>query len=145
MKYPNLEIISLFIRRKHRLSASKLLKKVDVIHKKILMLQRSSSIFVRRGNGNTSVIARYFGTADNDNAYSSQKGNIFGDERDLIAKRLIRDGGSPSLVIENLKTIRKKFTHDPIPYSKDVPKHKEHLFVSMPNENPAKKVRQKDI
>jgi len=104
------------------------------------MLQRSSSIFVRRGNVNTSVIARYFGTADNGDAYSSQKGNIFGDERDLIAKRLIRDGGSPSLVIENLKTIRKKFTHDPIPYSKDVPKHKEHLFVSMPNENPAKKV-----
>jgi len=98
------------------------------------MLQRSS-IFLQR---NTSKGIRAFTTTKD--PYSSLEGHIFGDERDAIAKRLIRDGGSPELVIENLKTVRKKFTHDPIRYSADVPQPPEDLFVSVPNENPGKKV-----
>ena len=45
---------------------------------------------------------------------------IFGDERDLIASRLISNGGSRAFVVENLKTNRRRYTHDPLPAVNDV-------------------------
>ena len=64
--------------------------------------------------------------------YSSVKGAIFGDERDLIAKKLIAEGGVPELVIETLKTERQRFTHDPVPYSSSIPTIAEQPHLSNP-------------
>lgn len=97
-------------------------------------MQRSS-IFLKR---NTTKALRAFTTTKD--PYSSLEGKIFGDERDSIARRLIRDGGAPELIIENLKTVRKKFSHDPIRYSADVPQPPEDPYISLPNERPEKKV-----
>jgi len=49
--------------------------------------------------------------------YTSNVEQIFGDERDVIARRLIASGGSKSFVIENLKDSRRNYTHDPLPLS----------------------------
>ena len=103
------------------------------------MMQRSS-IFLKR---NTTKALRAFTTTKD--PYSSLEGKIFGDERDSIARRLIRDGGAPELIIENLKTVRKKFSHDPIRYSADVPQPPEDPYISLPNERPEKKVSIKYI
>lgn len=71
--------------------------------------------------------------------YSSEEGNIFGDERDLIARELIRGGGSREFVMENLKENRNKLTHDPKPFSADADMPPEQPFLSVPTK-PKKKV-----
>lgn len=63
--------------------------------------------------------------------YTSVPDKVFGDDRDLIARRLIKNGGSKAFVLENLKDDRRRFTHDPLPLSNQtaVP---EQPFVSNP-------------
>mmetsp|Transcript_20027 Transcript_20027/g.25285 ORF Transcript_20027/g.25285 Transcript_20027/m.25285 type:complete len:394 (+) Transcript_20027:73-1254(+) len=66
---------------------------------------------------------------------------IFGDERDLIASRLITEGGSKPLVIENLKVRRRRYTHDPVGYSASTNEpFQEAPFVSTPLDRYRKKV-----
>jgi len=67
---------------------------------------------------------------------------IFGDERDLIAARLIQEGGSKPLVIENLKVRKRNYTHDPVAYSTEVSTagQQEAPFVSTPLDRHQKKV-----
>mmetsp|Transcript_5127 Transcript_5127/g.7577 ORF Transcript_5127/g.7577 Transcript_5127/m.7577 type:complete len:395 (-) Transcript_5127:151-1335(-) len=67
---------------------------------------------------------------------------IFGDERDLIASRLITEGGSKPLVIENLKAGRRRYTHDPVTYSAPPTNEsfKEAPFLSTPLDRNQKKV-----
>jgi len=78
---------------------------------------------------------------ENKEIYSSLRGGLFGDERDEIAQRIIDQGGSEAFVKENLRSQRYKYTHDPVPFGKDVPKPPEHPFVSDPlGENIDKKV-----
>lgn len=66
---------------------------------------------------------------------------IFGDERDIIASRLITEGGSKPLVIENLKDRRRRYTHDPVAYAENVnDATKEAPFLSTPLDRYWKKV-----
>ncbi len=64
---------------------------------------------------------------------------IFGDERDLIVSRLITEGGSKPLVIENLKARRRRYSHDPLSVHADE-LTEEAPFVSTPLDRFQKKV-----
>ena len=64
-------------------------------------------------------------------SYHSNVDIVFGDERDIIAQRLIANGGSKALVIDNLKGDHRKYTHDPLPLSNQMPSP-EQPFVSNP-------------
>jgi len=63
--------------------------------------------------------------------YNPNVDKVFGDERDIIAQRLIANGGSKSFVLENLKDDRRKYTHDPLPLSNQMAPP-EQLFASNP-------------
>lgn len=64
--------------------------------------------------------------------FSSVTGDMFGDYRDVILKKIVDQGGSEAFAKENLKTERYRYTHDPVPCTKSFSAPEPKPFVSDP-------------